>query len=55
MNKLQKIQLNAYYKEISSFADCSVKQKKEFVKELKSAVNEYIELNEEVLEIEFWA
>ena len=45
MNKLQKIQLNAYYKEISSFAGLTEKQKKEFINELKSTVNEYAELN----------
>ncbi len=45
MNKLQKIQLNTYYKEISSFAVLTGKQKKAFVNELKSAVNEYVELN----------
>ena len=45
MNKLQKIQLNAYYKEISSFAGLTENQKKEFINELKSTVNEYAELN----------
>lgn len=45
MNKLQKIQLNAYYKEISSFAGLTGKQKKEFLNELKTTVNEYMELN----------
>lgn len=45
MNKLHKIQLNAYYKEISSFVACGGKQKKDFINELKTEVNEYVEFN----------
>ncbi len=37
--------LKAYYKEISSLMVCEGKLKKAFIKELKSAVNEYTELN----------
>lgn len=39
--------LSEYYKEISSLAVCTVKQKKAFITELKSAVNEHMELNPE--------